>query len=171
MTYSFGNDNHVMHDETGAWAGYVVPLKNERGFRLHRGLPDMKGYAIIGSIAEAIPALTAYYQAHVPKWKRGTDTRFNCWYRTSTTFTVYYKWTFYGLLSVERQEPRQWMAYRNGDALEESSGRDAIFKTPDEAKCAADVHMRDGFPNSPTIHDGFSWSPPALVPIHVHDAA
>ena len=154
-----------MHDETGEFAGYVVPLKKGSGFRLHRGLPAMNGYAIIGTIEEAIPALAAYYQTHLPRWKRGTDTRFNWWYRTYTAFTVYDKWTFYGLLTVEHQEPRRWMAYRNGDALDDSRGRYAIFKTPGEAKRAADAHTRDGFPNSPTIDDGFSWSPPALVPI------
>jgi hypothetical protein len=170
MKYSFreiGAILHIMHDETNEFAGYVLRLKNGRGFSVHRALTktNEKGrIAVIRSIEEAIPVLAAYYEKTPPRWRRERETRFNWYDRSSTTFIAFYKWTFYGVLSVERQEPGQWIAYRNGDALERN-GRDAIFKTPDEAKRAADAHMCDGFPNSETIHDGFSWELPCLIPI------
>jgi hypothetical protein len=36
-------------------------------------------------------------------------------------------------------------------------GKIAIFTTCEEAQRAADTHLRDGYPNSDIIDDGFSW--------------
>jgi hypothetical protein len=40
-----------------------------------------------------------------------------------------------------------------------TDGKIAIFATCEEAQRAADAHLRDGYPNSEIIDDGFSWLP------------
>ena len=35
----------------------------------------------------------------------------------------------------------------------------AIFDTFEQARHVADTHMREGYPNSERINDGFSWLP------------
>ena len=66
------------------------------------------------------------------------------------------KETQFGPLWVDQIKPRQWLAYRNHHELL-SGGKIAIFATCEEAQNAADAHLRDGYPNSEIINDGFSW--------------
>jgi hypothetical protein len=144
-----------VHDDTDEFAGYVVPLKRGGRFILYRSLigPNLK-IAVIKSIDEAIPTLTAYYEAHPPRWKRTRVTRYTSTYEYVNR--AYDKWTFYGVLSVERKEPGRWVAYRGMDPLVNNEGV-AIFATPEEAQRAVDLHMCDGFRNSQPINDGLYW--------------
>jgi hypothetical protein len=91
-----------------------------------------------------VPALAGYNEKHPPQWTGGAKAK------------RYEKWTFYGVLTVERQGRREWTVQRSGEVLVRD-GEDAVFATSDEAKQAADIHMRDGFPNSETVDDGLSW--------------
>jgi hypothetical protein len=147
-----GQSHLIMHVETGECAGYLAPLKDSSGFIVHRALAlgnERQKIAVIKSLDEAVPALAADYEKNPPPWKGGAKAR------------QYIKWTFYGVLTVERQGPGQWAAERNTDRLQ----RDdiwAIFGTAEEAKHAADNHMRDGFPTAMPINDGFSWD---LAPV------
>ena len=158
MTYQLvitpNSDYHINHVETDEYVGWLV--KAGSGFIVYRVrmLGRRQKVAIIKSVDEAVSTFADFNEKNPPRWLGGAKAK------------RYDKWVFYGFLTVERQETRRWIVFRNRDVLEDSCGRDAIFKTPDEAKRAADAHMGDGFPNSPTIHDGFSWSPPARVPDH-----
>jgi hypothetical protein len=143
-----------VHDDTDEFAGYVVPLKRG-GFILYRSLigPNIK-IAVIKSIDEAIPILTAYYEAHPPRWQH---------YRVPRAFITYeyfnkgyMKCTFYGVLVVERDEPGRWIASRCMDPLVDEEGT-ATFATLEEAQRAVDLHMCDGFRNSKPINDGLYW--------------
>jgi hypothetical protein len=139
--------HHIMHIETGECAGYLEPLKNSSGFIVHRALAlgnEREKIAVIKSVDEAVPTLAAYYEKNPPQWKGGAKAR------------RYIKWTFHGVLTVERQGSREWTAELSGDILVRD-GEEAIFATSDEAKRVADTHMRDGFGNSGPVHDGFSW--------------
>jgi hypothetical protein len=69
------------------------------------------------------------------------------------------KETQFDPLWVDKIRPGQWLAYRNGHELLIDGGKIAIFATCKEAQLAADAHLRDGYPNSETIDDGFSWLP------------
>jgi len=106
-----------------------------------------KGVALgcdLTSIDEAVPTLGAYYEKNPPRWKGGAKAR------------RYIKWTFYGVLTVERQGPGEWTVERSGAILVRSDD-DAIFATSEEAKRVADIHIQDGFPNAEPVDDGFSW--------------
>jgi hypothetical protein len=101
--------------------------------------------AIIKSVEEAVPTLADYNQNNPPRWVGGAKAK------------RYEKWTFYGVLAVERQGRSEWTVQRSGEVLFCDRG-EAMFATSDEAKQAADIHMRDGFPNSEPVDDGYSWS-------------
>jgi hypothetical protein len=156
QTHDHGH--HIKHLDTDECAGYVKPLKNGSGFSVHRALTLMNEkdrIATVGSIDEAVNALAAYYEENPPRWKREKAYRFT---RADgyAPYTAHVKWTFYGVLIVERQGPGEWSAERNGDMLQRHENW-AIFRTADEAKHVADKHMRDGFANYPVITDGYSW--------------
>jgi hypothetical protein len=140
--------HHIMHVETGECAGYLEPLKNGSGFIVRQALAlgnEREKIAVIKSIDEAAPTLEAYFENNPPRWKGGAKAR------------RYIKWTFYGVLTVERQGPREWIVDRNTDRLQRDDGMEAIFETSEEAKRVADNHMRDGFLTAVPINDGFSW--------------
>ena len=50
----------------------------------------------------------------------------------------------------------EWTVERSGEILKHQ-GAPATFATSEEAKQAADLHMRDGFPNSKPVNDGLTW--------------
>src|SRR5713101_3077072 len=131
MNFHFRHDDPhaIEHNDTDACAGYVKPLKGGTGFSVHWALtsPIRDRIATIGDLNEAIPVLTAYYEAHPPRWKRKRVTRFYISFG-DITFTAYVKWAFYGVLSVERQEPGVWVANRCTEPLLHD-GREAIFAT------------------------------------------
>jgi len=64
----------------------------------------------------------------------------------------------FGVLRVEQESPEQWLAYRNDCPLLRN-GNPAIFASPEEAQRVADLHYREGYPNSEIIFDGFAWLP------------
>jgi hypothetical protein len=146
MTYLLKTDNqshHIMHVETDECVGYLKPLK--RGFILYRALTDgRKKIAVINSVDEAVPTLAAYNEKHPPQWMGGAKAR------------CHNKWTFYGVLKVERQARGEWTVERSRELLA-CGGAYAVFPTAEEAKHMADIHMCDGFPNSVPVDDGFSW--------------
>jgi hypothetical protein len=159
MRYEFQQQgDHVIHLETGQYAGRVIPLKSGKGFSVHRDLTNINERDKIGvvkSIDEAVPALTTYYLENPPQWKRTRNARFShC--DGYTMFTAFIKWTFYGVFTIEQEETGLWVATRCTDALL-LDGQDAIFSTAEIARHVVDLHQRDGFSNYPAIDDGFSW--------------
>ena len=113
---------------------------------------------VIKSIDEAIPAVAAYYEAHPPRWEPESD-RSPRYAEMGPCRARYIKQTQFGQLWVDQIESGQWVAYRMGHGLLIDRGKIAIFETCEEAQHAADAHLRDGYPNSETINDGFSWLP------------
>jgi hypothetical protein len=89
--------------------------------------------------------ISFYFELNPPRWVRDSA-------------TLYLEETAFGILRVEQEQPGQWFAYRNDFQLMRED-KPAIFDTFEEARHVADAHMREGFPNSEEINDGFSWLP------------
>jgi hypothetical protein len=100
---------------------------------------------VVSSLDEALPAFVAYCEKNPPQWKCESATR-------------YTKSMDFGVLRVEQESPEQWLAYRNDCPLLRN-GNPAIFASPEEAQRVADLHYREGYPNSEIIFDGFAWLP------------
>ncbi|MGO9401566.1 MAG: hypothetical protein ACLP19_27550 [Xanthobacteraceae bacterium] len=100
---------------------------------------------IARSLNEAIRTITCYFELNPPRWVRESATL----YREPTDF---------GELVVEQDRAGQWFTYRNDFPLMRGD-KPAIFATFEEAREAADAHVRQGYPNSEPINDGFAWLP------------
>jgi hypothetical protein len=154
----YHDDCHIIHAETGEFAGYVEPLKRGSGFSVHRTLTlgnETDRIATVGSVDEAISALTAYYEKNPPRWKRWRHARreHRAGYAMHTEFI---KLSFYGVFTVNQQEDGQWMVTRCTDELLHN-GQTAAFATAELARHVADLHERDGIADFPALNDGFSW--------------
>jgi hypothetical protein len=150
--------DHFIHVETGACAGYVRPLENGRGFSVHRDLtginePDKIG--VVKSVEEALPKLEYYFLKHRPKWVRRRDGQRDgdAGYKM---YTVYSKWSFYGVFEVKQREDGQWIATRCTEQLLHQ-GEEFTFATAEVARHVADLHERDGISKLPALDDGYSW--------------
>jgi hypothetical protein len=101
MRFEFGQqDDRFFHTETGECAGYVLPLKNSRGFSVHRALTNTSERDKIGVVKsrdEALAKLTDYYENNWPQWKRTREGQFDT-DAGYTMYTAYIKWSFYGVL-------------------------------------------------------------------------
>jgi hypothetical protein len=115
--------------------------------------------AVVRSLDEAIPAFVAYYESHPPRWEPTDQAG---WVITGPeahrgTATQYSKLTDFGGLDVMQEQPGQWVAYRNSEFPLLRDGKPAIFVTREAARCAADMHVCEGYPNSDRIDDGYTW--------------
>jgi hypothetical protein len=172
MRFEFRQQDHLLiHIESGHCAGRVVPLKDGKGFSVHRTMTinsnERDKVGVVKSIGEALPLLTEYYEKHWPQWKRTRKGRHDgdAGY---TMYTEFIKWSVYGVFTVKQQDDGLWVASRCTDALL-LDGKEAFFSTAELAKHVADLHERDGFGNFPAIDDGFSWDGrPWIVPGAYH---
>lgn len=98
--------------------------------------------AYVNSVGAAITILLDHYEKHPPQWKQDSATE-------------YAKPTPFGLLSVGQEPLGFWSVYRSMHDILLYDGKPAVFRTADEAKCAADAHMRDEL-DKPS-EDGFEW--------------
>lgn len=105
--------------------------------------------AVVSSINEAIPVLQDLYEKHPRQWQRCSG-------------TFYSKTTQCGWLDVEQGQSGLWVAYRNGASPLLRDGKPALFASAEEARRAADAHLRDGFLDAKMIQDGLSWLPDPL---------
>lgn len=150
----------IANDDADSRAGYVRPLQLGSGlYRVENSEGDE--IAVVKSIDEAIPALAAYYKKNPPRWERVSETDLlMCCTPHSCTYMI--KETQFGPLWVDLIKPGNWLVYRQTNGTDHPllrDGKPAIFATCEEAQHAADAHFRDGYPNSETINDGFSWLP------------
>jgi hypothetical protein len=149
-------DDHfaIVNDDADCHVGYVAL----RGARYHVENVEDKEIAVVQSLDDAIPALATYYEENPPQWEPESE---------STTYGSnadalarcgprFIKETQFGPIWVEQIKSERWVAYRNHHELL-IDGNMAVFNTCDEAQRAADAHLSDGYPNSATINDGFSW--------------
>ena|ERR1700694_223274 len=137
------DDNYfvISNDNSDCHVAYV----SLRGGTYHVRHVDDDFVAEVGSLDEAIPALVAYNEKNPPQWRCESTTR-------------YTKNTDYAVLRVELEQPEQWYAYRD-DCPMLQYGNPAIFASPEEARRVADLHYREGYPNSEIVFDGFAWYP------------
>ena len=84
-----------------------------------------------------------YYEKNPPRWVRKSED----WYEMRT---------LYSNLRVERDQMGTWRVYRDGYPLLQHGGPGTFF-TYAEAQRTADAHQLDGYPDAPTIDDGFYW--------------
>lgn len=149
---------HIRHLETGEYVGWLEPLKAGSEFVVRRAMipcNEREKIAIVKSVDEAVPALADYNEKHPPQWMGGAKAK------------RYEKYTFYGVLIVQRSGPGEWTVERCLEMLNRD-GTYATFATSDEAKRVAEMHLRDGFPNSKRVEDGLYWynyrAPAAIAP-------
>jgi hypothetical protein len=155
----------ITNDDADYKAGTIEPLKLGLGSQKVSVRNDNgKEIAVVNSINKAIPALAAHYEENPPQWEGDDDRIQDLGYGPAPTHCLarFVKETQFGVLWVKQMKPGQWFAYRNDQEL---SVRDkiAIFATCEEAQRAADAHVRDGYPNTEIINDGFSWLPEADI--------
>jgi hypothetical protein len=146
LLLKYDDEYIILNDVADYHAGYVRPFelgRRDLGYRVTNDEGD--AIAVVKSIGEAVPALAAYYEKNPPRWKRECPTR-------------YIEWTHFGLLRVEQDRPGRWLAYRDDYPLLRD-GKPAVFATPTEAQRVTDAHLRDDYPDSQTMDDGFSWLP------------
>jgi hypothetical protein len=160
MRYELRQKDHLFcHVETGQCVGRVIPLRNGRGFSVHRAMTitadERDKIGAVKSIDDALPMLATYYEEHPPKWKRQRDSRFND-DDGYTMYTAFIKWTFYGVFTVKQEENGRWVATRYTKALLRN-GEEATFATSEQARHVADLHERDDVANYPALDDGYSW--------------
>jgi hypothetical protein len=131
----------IVNADANVYVGHV----SRRGGQYHVSNNEDEDIAIVKAPEGALPVIAAHYETHPPQWKRESAARFS-------------KWMQFGELRVDQEQTGQWVAYRNGFPLLRN-GNPATFVTCKEAQHAADVHAREGYPNSETIFDGFAWRP------------
>jgi hypothetical protein len=103
---------------------------------------DGDNIGIIDSLDDAIPVLLDQYEKHPPQWQEDSVTEFA-------------KFTRFGQLSVGQEPLGFWSVYRNLHDVLLYDGKPAVFRTAEEAKDAADAHMRDEL--GKLSDDGFEW--------------
>jgi hypothetical protein len=151
-------DDLLFHVDSGHCAGRVVPLENGKGFSVHRAFTnadERDKIGVVKSMKEALPRLTDYYEKNWPQWKRTRNARHHEDGRYSM-YTVFVKWSPYGVFNVTQQEDGRWIATRCLDALLHD-GEQATFQTAEIARHVADLHEHDGFANYPALRDGYIW--------------
>lgn len=111
---------------------------------------------IVNSIDAIVPAVTAYYEANVPRWELDEEGGFR-YPDIKGCGPRYIKDLPFGSLIVLQSAPNRWVAYRSECELLRD-GKIATFATREEAQRKADAHERAGFPNSKIVDDGCSWN-------------
>jgi hypothetical protein len=160
-----GDDRYdIANDDSDHLVASVYALRpgaGGPGYRVQIEVPyrdDDNPEFVVNSIDETIPAVAAYYEQNPPRWQ--PESAFVLPYAGMAPCRARYrKKTQFGTLWVDQIESEEWVAYRMGYGLSSGSGEIAKFATREEAQRAADVHYRDGYPNSETINDEFSWLP------------
>jgi hypothetical protein len=112
----------------------------QEGYRVQ----DAQGntIAVVNSINDALPILLDHYEKHPPQWMQDS-------------VTEYSKDTRFGLLSVGQEPLGFWSVYRNYHTILLHNGKPSVFRTADEAKAAADAHLRDE--TGEVSSDGYEW--------------
>src|SRR5437588_333400 len=105
--------------------------------------------AVLNSLEDILPAFLDYSEKHPARWKGNAS--------------GYYIATHFGDAEVKRDQSGSWVANRNEFYRLLRDGGPARFSTAEEARCAVDVHLRDGLPNSKKVNDGLSWEHDPLL--------
>lgn len=130
-------------------SNYKIGYADARGAKYCVRNDEGDEIAVVNSINEAIPVLQDSDEKHPRQWQRYSA-------------TLYSKTSQCGWLDVEQDQSGQWLANRNGVSPLLRNGKPALFATAEEARCAADAHLRDGLLDAKVIQDGLSWLPDPL---------
>jgi hypothetical protein len=142
----------IAHDDADAHAGRAF-LRDGRFVVTNN---DCEEISTVNSLDDVIPAITAYYEANPPRWNLDRENSF--WHTdVKACGPRYVKYSLFGPFIVFEIALKQWVAYRNKCELMHNN-KIAIFGTCREAQRKADVHEHDGYPNSVSIDDGYSWT-------------
>ena len=143
---------NIVHDDANSLVGGAYPLP---GGRFIVNNEDCEEVDIVNSFDEVIPAITAYYEANPSRWE--FEPRPDFWHTDIKPYGPrYMKESPFGPFMVFQIAPGQWVAFRNQCELL-FDGKMATFATHEEAQRKADIHERDGYPNSKTLGDGYAW--------------
>lgn len=151
----------------GGWVIAIVYKRKQPGFARPKFAVTTPGrkkeiIAIVNSFDEIGPAMSAYHERNPPQWRLQSD---NVYFLDRTAAlghqrTLYVKEGLTGPLYVDEISPKQWVVYRGEQECELLFGdKTAVFRTPEEAQRTADAHLRDDYPNSTIINDGYRWVP------------
>ena len=127
-------------------SNYKIGYADVRGAKYCVRDDDGDEIAVVSSINEAIPVLQNSYEKNPRQWQR-------------CSATLYAKTSRCGWLEVEQDQSGHWVANRNGASPLLRNGNPGLFDTAKEARCAAEAHLRDGFPDAKANQDGLSWLP------------
>jgi hypothetical protein len=140
MSYLFqpsGRSIRILDPDAEFILGYIDLPKE--GYRVQS--PDGATVAVVKDPDDALPLLIDYHEKHPAQWEQESPTE-------------YEKLTQFGLLSVGQEPLGFWSVYRNLHTILLQDGKPAAFRTAEEAKAAADAHMRDELGKA---RDGFEW--------------
>src|SRR5260370_5024629 len=129
MSYLFqgsGESIRVLKPEAEFILGYVDV--QQEGYRVQS--PDGDTVAVVKELDDALSVVVEHHEKHPAQWEQEGPTE-------------YEKFTPFGLLSVGQEPLGFWSVYRNLHTILLHNGRPAAFRTTEEAKAAADAHMRD----------------------------
>jgi hypothetical protein len=150
-----------VNEESHALVGSVHPTEPGSDSTTFRVVAEEgETVATVTTVKEAVPVLAAHYEANPPQWEpeeAGTSVASEA-DAPERLGPRYIKRDQFGILWVDQIVSGQWIVYRDDHELLINEGI-AIFNTCEEAQRAADLHVRDGYPNSEAIDDGLSWLP------------
>jgi hypothetical protein len=133
----------ILHENGNFTTGYVG--KVGKRYRVSRSyLGDDVDIGLVNSPKEAVSVFEAHYNRYPPKWVRVND-------------AFYTKDTHFGGPDVKRDEHGAWVAYRGSGCLLLRDNKRAVFATREEAQRVADLHENEGYENSVSVNDGYSW--------------
>lgn len=131
----------IYNIETRSCFGYV--RRQGKNWRVEDG--ERVPVAVITSPSDAGSVLGDYYKKH------------RTWRPDNLDGNGYYKWTEFGFLQVEEEQPGCWFGYRNAEQTLMYEGEAAKFRTPEQAERAVDAHCNDGPAGPGGTRDGLSW--------------
>jgi hypothetical protein len=140
------NSLAILHVATYTEVGYVEVC----GANYHVKNDNSEKIAVLKSLEDILPVFLDYSEKRPARWDGDAST---C-YRINAHF---------GDAEVKRDQSGSWVAHRNEFYPLLRGSEPARFSTAEEARCAVDVHLRDGLPNSTKVNDGLSWERDPLL--------
>lgn len=139
----------ILNDDADFIVGRVYRLDGRQGpYKVTSFLgpsPQHHDIAVVKSLNDAIPAFIDFYENNPVPWER-------------ESLALYWRYTMFTILRVERDQQGHWRAYRDDYPMLQDT-KPARFAKFADAQRAADAHELDLYPNANVIDDGHSWLP------------
>jgi len=137
----YADEIHIHNVQTSCLVGRIQ-IKVPEDYQILAADGDTIG--VVNNLANALDVVMTYCERH-SRWRRDS-------------LTDYFKSTLFGLVQLKQDETGSWYACRDGDQQLMRGDDAATFATLEEAKRAADLHVRDPLNGGPSS-DGLSWDP------------